>query len=173
MNLRKKIKDFLFRLEFSDVPTDFTSKSDLFKLKFEPNWVYSRKGNSFYSFHNEKNDLKGGLQFSIKWNVEPPDSMNETDAVIELINREEGEYVGYEEKNISNYQAFHYFRNYDDSNMDFYNWVIYQNKVFILIKFMIFEDEIHETKVNWLNKVTLILNSLELDEQRFQTTKMY
>ncbi len=172
MNLRKKINNFLFRLEFSNVPTNFISKKGLFKLKFEPNWIYSKSGNSFYSFHNKKEDFKGGLQFSIKWNIQPPDGMNEKEAVIDLINREEGENVEYEEKGISNYKALHYSKNYDDSNMDFHNWIIYQNKVLVIIKFMIFEDEPDETKAGWLSRTKLILNSLELDEVRFQTTRM-
>ncbi|HMG91193.1 MAG TPA: hypothetical protein VK589_14105 [Chryseolinea sp.] len=172
MSLRNKVFNLLLRLKFSVVPNHFVSKDDLFKLRFDENWVYSKKGNSFYSFHNQKDDLKGGLQFSISWYVRQPESMNEKEAVLHFIEADEKEKVDFQTVSISNLQAIHYSRSYGDSNMNFYYWYIYHEKIFIITTYMIFDEEPDNIKGKWLKRVTDILNSLELDIDKFQTTRM-
>ena len=172
MRLLNKVYDLLFRIKFADVPNQFTSKDDLFKLTFDENWAYSKKGNSFYTFHNQKGDLKGGLQFSINWFVHPSESMNENEALLNFIEADEKEKVEFQTVGISNHQAIHFSRSYTDSNMKFYYWYIYHGKILITITYMIFEEEADDVKGKWLKRVTDIVNSLELDVNKFQTTPM-
>ena len=172
MKLLERINNIIFNLKFFTVPVNFIAKNKLFELQFDNNWVYSKKGNSFYSFHNIEEDLKGGLQFTINWNVTTPDSMSEEDAVINLIEAEKGATVKLEKIQLSKYSSFHYFMKYDDSNMDIYKWIVYEEKVLIIINFMIFEEEPESKKLEWLKRVKAILETMVLDHTKFQSTRM-
>jgi hypothetical protein len=140
---------------FTDVPNLFTSK-----------------GNSFYSFHNQKDDLKGGLQFSINWFVHPPESMSENEALLNFIEANEKNKIDCQTVRVSNYQAIYFSKSCADSNMEFCYWYIYHDKILITITHMIFEEETDEIKGKWLKRVTGIVNSLELNVNKFKTTLM-
>jgi hypothetical protein len=172
MKLFNKVWDLLFRIKFADVRNRFVAKDDLFKLTFDENWVYLKKGNSFYSFHNLKDDLKGGLQFSFQWFVRPPESMNENEALLNLIETNEKGKVDFQTVEISNQQAIHFSKSYTDSNLKFYYWYIYHDKILVVITYMILEEQSDDLKGRWLKRVTDIVNSLELDVNKFQTTPM-
>ncbi|HEY0743604.1 MAG TPA: hypothetical protein VGD40_19190 [Chryseosolibacter sp.] len=172
MGLLNKAYDLYYRLIFTKVTCPFNSRDNLFQLTFDENWEYSRKGNSFYSFHNRKDNLKGGLQLSLTWHVKPPKEMNEKEVVLNIINTEENASVEVETVSLSNCNAYHFSRKYNDSNMIFYYWYIYKKEILMIITFMIFEDETDSVKNNWLTRVVGILNSLNLDIDRFQKTRM-
>ena len=172
MRLLNKIYDLFFRIRFSNVPDHFKSKDSLFNLTFDENWVYSKKGNSFYSFHNLKDDLKGGLQFSIQWYIRQPESMNEKDALLRLIEVSENHRTDLQTVSLSTHLAIHYRENYDDSNMNYYYWYIYHEQILVTITYMIFEEEPDNVKSKWLKRVTNIINSLALDVNKFHTTPM-
>jgi hypothetical protein len=172
MGLLNKAFEFISRIKFTNVPNLFISKDDLFRLTFDDNWIYSKKGNSFYSFHNLKDDLKGGLQFSFTWNVNPPESMKEKEAVLHFIHSNESETIETQTTVIYDLHAINYRKQYADSNMIFSYWYIYHQKILIVITFMIFEDEPDDVQVRWLIRVTNIINSLKLNLGKFQTTRM-
>ena len=169
MKLFDKISNIFFRLSIKKVSKKFNAKDNLFQFTFDENWVYIPKGNSYYLFTNEKDDLKGSLEFSIHWYVFPPDSMTDEDALVGLFHIEEKENSEYEKTIISEYDTLYYFRNYEDSNLDFHHWIIYFNKIVFKINYMIYEEESAEKKSYWLNRVKKILKTLKLNHQKFQT----
>ena len=130
------------------------------------------QGNSFYSFHNLKDDLRGGLQFSVNWYVNPPELMDEKEAALNFVYASENEKVNYETVWISKHQAIHYQRHYPDSNMNFDYWYIYHENIMIVITFMISQKEPADVKDKWLKRVTNILDSIELNVNKFHTTPM-
>ncbi len=172
MGLLNKAFEFISRTKFTNVPNLFISKDDLFRLTFDNNWIYSKKGNSFYSFQNLKDDLKGGLQFSFTWNVNPPELMKEEDALLHFINVNESEIIKTENTVICDLPAISYRKQYVDSNMIFSYWYIYHQKILIVITFMIFEDEPEDVRLRWLIRVTDIINSLKLNLENFHITRM-
>ncbi|MBA4057651.1 MAG: hypothetical protein C0490_23255 [Marivirga sp.] len=172
MRLLDKLSDLFFRIKFANVPEHFKSKDNLFNLTFDENWVYSKKGNSFYSFHNLKDDLKGGLQFSIQWRIRQPESMNEKEALLQFIEISEDHKNDIQTVNVSTHQAIHYSKTYEDSNMIFYYWYIYHEQILVIITYMIFEEEPDNVKSKWLKRVTDIINSLALNVNKFHTTPM-
>ncbi len=172
MRLLNKLSDLFFRSKFVNVAEHFRSRDNLFNLTFDENWVYSKKGNSFYSFHNLKDDLKGGLQFSIQWRIRQPESMNEKEALLQLIEADEDDKNYFQTVRVSTHQAVHYSKTYVDSNMIFYYWYIYHEQILVIITYMIFEEETDKVKSKWLKRVTDIINSLELDVNKFHNTPM-
>ena len=109
---------------------------------------------------------------SLHWNVDPPDGASEYEAIMQLINREETHEVKPTKQFISGYDCVYYFSNTDDSNMDFHHWIIFKNKILVIFKFMIFEEESEETKSRWFDEVNTILSSLVINEDQFRTTRM-
>ncbi|MEJ1239691.1 hypothetical protein WBG78_16260 [Chryseolinea sp. T2] len=172
MGLLRIISELFFGIKFISVAKSFISRDELFQLTFDDNWVYSKKGNSFYSFHNLRDDLKGGLQLSISWNVNPPESMNEKEAVLDFIYTSENEHVDYETVMISDLQAIYYRKENTDSNMTFYKWYIYHEKILLVMTFMIFDGESNKVKDMWIKRLDGIVKSLKLDANKFKTTRM-
>jgi hypothetical protein len=56
MRLLDKLSDLFWRLKLANVHEHFKSTHNLFNIRFDENSVYSKKRNSFYSFHNLKDD---------------------------------------------------------------------------------------------------------------------
>ena len=162
--LEKLKKIFKRGVRFIEVPKIFISKDDLFTMTFDDNWLYHSTGNSFYFFGNEKDDLKGSLQFSIIWNRPVIGHINSLADLEKSIREEEN--VEISRVIISNNEALYLQSNYKESNLDFHQWYIYTGQIYIQINFMIFENETIETKLNWLNRITKILHTLNFDEAK-------
>ena len=172
MRLSEKIYELLGNFMFSKVPRKFISKDELFQLTFDDNWVYSRKGNSFYNFHNTTDNLKGGLQFSFTWDVTLPETANERDAMLDIIYTNENGKVEFQLTTVSDFQAIHYCKQYAESNMSFHYWYIYHERILVVATFMIFNEEAVDVKDQWLQRVVEILGSLKMNDDKFRTTRM-
>lgn len=158
MNIFKKIINYFKGVRFIEIEGIFLAKDELFELQFPDNWLYSQSGNSFYSFGNLKEDLKGNFEISII----KGDFYNDENEDIEehWVNEH---LIKETEEKISNYEAMYQLSKIPNSNLDFHDWYIITDKICIRISFMIFEEETKEVKDFWLNEVKKILNTLNIN----------
>lgn len=98
--------------------------------------------------------------------------MDEKEALLYFVCASENGKVDFQSTMISDHYAIHYRKKYADSNMIFYYWYIYNEKILTIITFIIFEEESDDVKSKWMKRVTGIINSLKLNAKKFQTTPM-
>jgi hypothetical protein len=169
MKLIKQLLTYFTRSSFSEVPNDFISKDELFRLKFDNNWLYSRSGNSFYSFHNEKDDLKGGLQISIIWDRPVATSVQSAEQLEQTLIENEG--ITLVPTTLSGFPAYYFGANYIDNNMDHHTWYIYVPDIYVKVSYFIFQEEPAEIKQLWFARIHKLLDTLEIDRTKILQTR--
>lgn len=169
-----KILQRLFRKSKEEkwipINEELIGKDNIFRMKFDKNWFYSISGNSFYSIHNEIDDLKGGIQISIIWNKPVVESIKDLDHLESTL--KENEHAKTTRVQVSGIDAIHFATKYTDNNMDFYYWYLRFDNAYFKVTYFIFEDEPMEIKEAWLNRVKRIINTINIDTKKFETVRM-
>lgn len=162
----KRIK----RVNWIPISDELIGRDNIFKIKFDNNWFYSVSGNSFYSIHNELDDLKGGIQISIIWNrpvVESIKDLNHLDIILQ-----ENEFAQTIRVNVSGLETIYFSKKYSDNNMDFHYWYLRFDNVYIKISYFIFEEEALEIREKWLSRVKKIIDTIHIDQSKFKMIEM-
>lgn len=168
----KFIRD-LFSKKTTWVPItrELAGKDNLFKLTFDENWFYSVDGNSFYSIHNEIDEIKGGIQISIIWDRAVIKQFGTFENLKLILEKQEN--TAFDEISLSNERCLFLAINYADSNLDYYYWYLFvENEIYFKISYFIYEAEEAEFKKKTFKRVERIVNSLELNREKFIATKM-
>ena len=169
----KFIQRFLWRIKpINWIPINevLVGKGNLFTMRFTKNWFYNVNGNSFYSIHNEIDDLKGGIQISIIWNMPVVKSIKDIDHLDSILQVKENAET--QRVIISGLEAIYFQVKYPDNNMDFYYWYLRFDNVYFKISYFIFEEEPLEKRNNWYKHVNDIIHTIEINKAAFKTVRM-
>lgn len=144
---------------------------DLFTLDFDNNWCYSVEGNSFYSIHNEVDDIKGGIQISLIWDRPVIKQFGTFENFKSILEKQEKR--RFEVVKLNNEDCLYLKTNYSNNNLDIYYWYIFkEDKISIKITYFIFEEQSENFKKETLIRVNRILNSIIFNYQNIENTKM-
>jgi hypothetical protein len=158
------------RVKWTPINEILVGKDNIFQMKFDKNWFYNVTGNSFYSIHNEVDGLKGGIQISIIWKKPVVYSINDLAHLDRIL--QENENAKTTRTIISGMEAIFFMAKYIDNNLDIYYWYLRFDNVYIKISYFIYEEEPLETREIWLHRVSTIINSIEINREKFKTIKM-
>jgi len=164
--LRRKFQ----KIKWISINEELVGKDNIFRMKFDKNWDYNVSGNSFYSIHNEIDDLKGCIQVSIIWNRPVVESIKDLDHLHSML--KDREQANTTRVLISGIDAIHFAAKYIDNNMDCYYWYMRFNNVYFKISYFIYEEEPIDKKNAWYHRVNGIISTIEIDKEKFKTVRM-